>query len=144
MGCAVPGRYPCQDHRASILDDTGDNFRLTEPDGLGQYIRGVISQHREAAEGYGRNKEMTEKTGQQPAFSAAASQRDDSSVTQKTTNTGRLDDTGDVVCFGEVLLRLSSPGKQLLLQTPVLQTQVGGAEANVAVSLSRFGHGTRM
>lgn len=87
---------------------------------------------------------MTEKTGQQLAFSAAASQRDDSEVTEKTTNTGRLDDTGDVICFGEVLLRLSSPGKQLLLQTPALQTQVGGAEANVAVSLSRFGHGTRM
>ena len=45
-----------------------------------------------------------------------------------------------VVCFGEILLRLSAPGRQLLLQTPALEVHVGGAEANVAVSLARFGH----
>jgi 2-dehydro-3-deoxygluconokinase len=49
-----------------------------------------------------------------------------------------------VVCFGEVLLRMSAPGKQLLLQSPTLDVHVGGAEANVAVSLSRLGHGSRI
>jgi len=47
-----------------------------------------------------------------------------------------------IVCFGEVLLRLSAPGKQLLLQSPGFDAHVGGAEANVAVSLSRLGHRT--
>jgi 2-dehydro-3-deoxygluconokinase len=45
-----------------------------------------------------------------------------------------------VVCFGEVLLRLSAPGKELLLQSPRLEAHIGGAEANVAVSLRRLGH----
>jgi 2-dehydro-3-deoxygluconokinase len=49
-----------------------------------------------------------------------------------------------IVCFGEVLLRLSAPGKQLLLQSPTLDAHVGGAEANVAVSLARFGHDTAL
>ncbi|RXR06318.1 sugar kinase [Pseudoxanthomonas composti] len=44
------------------------------------------------------------------------------------------------VCFGEVLLRLGAPGRQPLLQSPMLEAHVGGAEANVAVSLARFGH----
>lgn len=47
---------------------------------------------------------------------------------------------GGIVCFGEVLLRLSSPGAELLLQTPQLNVCVGGAEANVAVSLATLGH----
>ncbi|MET0717718.1 MAG: sugar kinase [Pseudoxanthomonas sp.] len=47
---------------------------------------------------------------------------------------------GHVVCFGELLLRLGAPGKQLLLQSPCLEVHTGGAEANVAVSLARFGH----
>ncbi|HMN44010.1 MAG TPA: sugar kinase [Povalibacter sp.] len=50
--------------------------------------------------------------------------------------------TRSILCFGEVLLRLSAPGKQLLLQTGGLEAHVGGAEANVAVSLSRLGHRT--
>jgi len=45
-----------------------------------------------------------------------------------------------IVCFGEILLRLSAPAGELLLQSPKLDTCIGGAEANVAVSLSRFGH----
>jgi 2-dehydro-3-deoxygluconokinase len=49
-----------------------------------------------------------------------------------------------IVCFGEVLLRLSSPQKELLLQSPHFDAHVGGAEANVAVSLHRLGHRTRM
>jgi 2-dehydro-3-deoxygluconokinase len=47
-----------------------------------------------------------------------------------------------IVCFGEVLLRLSAPGKELLLQSPRFDAHVGGAEANVAVSLRGFGHHT--
>ena len=46
---------------------------------------------------------------------------------------------GAVACFGEVLLRLSAPGAELLLQTPRLDVVVGGAEANVAVSLAQLG-----
>ncbi|MCP5382769.1 MAG: sugar kinase [Kordiimonadaceae bacterium] len=45
----------------------------------------------------------------------------------------------DIVTFGEVLLRLKSPGYERFLQTPVLEAAFGGAEANVANSLSRFG-----
>src|SRR5687767_10567522 len=52
--------------------------------------------------------------------------------------------SGKVVCFGELLLRLAPPGRQLLLQSPQLEVQVGGAEANVVVSLARFGHDARM
>ncbi|MBH1485932.1 sugar kinase [Stenotrophomonas geniculata] len=49
-----------------------------------------------------------------------------------------------VVCFGELLLRLGAPGRELLLQTPQLQVHVGGAEANVAVSLACLGHDVQM
>ncbi len=51
---------------------------------------------------------------------------------------------GSVVCFGELLLRLGAAGHQLLLQEPRLEVHVGGAEANVGVSLARFGHDVRM
>jgi 2-dehydro-3-deoxygluconokinase len=44
------------------------------------------------------------------------------------------------VCFGEIMLRLSPPGYERLLQTPALQATFGGGEANVAVSLAQFGH----
>ncbi len=45
-----------------------------------------------------------------------------------------------IVCFGELLLRLSAPGRERLLQSPGLEVHIGGAEANVAVSLARLGH----
>ncbi len=45
-----------------------------------------------------------------------------------------------VVCFGEIMLRLSPPGFERLFQSPQLQATFGGGEANVAVSLSQFGH----
>ncbi|PHR93019.1 MAG: 2-keto-3-deoxygluconate kinase [Robiginitomaculum sp.] len=45
-----------------------------------------------------------------------------------------------IVCFGELLLRMGAPGAEKLLQTPRLDVCVGGAEANVAVSLAQFGH----
>lgn len=44
-----------------------------------------------------------------------------------------------VVCFGELLLRLSPPGCERLFQSPVLHARFGGSEANVAISLARFG-----
>jgi 2-dehydro-3-deoxygluconokinase len=47
---------------------------------------------------------------------------------------------GRIICFGELLLRLASPGREKLLQTPRFEVQIGGAEANVAVSLAHFGH----
>jgi 2-dehydro-3-deoxygluconokinase len=49
-----------------------------------------------------------------------------------------------VVFFGELLLRLSTSGKQLLQQSTSLEVHVGGAEANVAVGLSSLGHDTSM
>jgi len=52
--------------------------------------------------------------------------------------------TGRIVCLGELLLRLSAPGREMLLQSPRLAAHVGGAEANVAVSLARFGHAAAM
>src|SRR3954470_5488283 len=52
--------------------------------------------------------------------------------------------SASILCFGEVLLRLSAPGKQRLLQSSTFDAHVGGAEANVAVSLSRWGHSTAL
>jgi 2-dehydro-3-deoxygluconokinase len=43
------------------------------------------------------------------------------------------------VTFGEVMLRLATPGALRLNQTPVLEMTFGGGEANVAVSLALFG-----
>lgn len=44
-----------------------------------------------------------------------------------------------VVTFGEIMLRLSPPGFERLLQSPMLCATFGGGEANVAVSLAQFG-----
>lgn len=46
--------------------------------------------------------------------------------------------------FGELLIRLTAPGNELLMQTPLLNMHVGGAEANVAIGLSNLGHDCRM
>jgi 2-dehydro-3-deoxygluconokinase len=51
---------------------------------------------------------------------------------------------GRIICFGELLLRMTAPGRELLLQTGRLDVHVGGAEANVAVGLARLGHDTMM
>jgi 2-dehydro-3-deoxygluconokinase len=48
------------------------------------------------------------------------------------------------VCFGELLLRLTAPSRELLLQTPRLDVHIGGAEANVAVGLASLGHRAAM
>jgi len=43
------------------------------------------------------------------------------------------------VSFGEIMLRLKSPGFERFFQSPVLEATFGGGEANVAVSLANFG-----
>ena len=45
--------------------------------------------------------------------------------------------------FGELMLRLSPPHRETFFQSPRLEATFGGAEANVAVSLARFGHEVR-
>jgi 2-dehydro-3-deoxygluconokinase len=57
---------------------------------------------------------------------------------------GAQSSSAKVVCFGELLLRLTAPGRELLLQTPRLDVHIGGAEANVAVGLACLGHSTRV
>jgi 2-dehydro-3-deoxygluconokinase len=47
--------------------------------------------------------------------------------------------SGRLVCFGEMLVRLSAPQGEMLLQTPQLAAHIGGAEANVAICVSRLG-----
>jgi len=44
-----------------------------------------------------------------------------------------------VVTFGELMLRLSPPGQERLLQSPELRAGFGGCEANVAVGLAHLG-----
>jgi 2-dehydro-3-deoxygluconokinase len=48
-----------------------------------------------------------------------------------------------VVTFGELMLRLGSPGFERLLQSPMLCATFGGGEANVAVSLAQLGLDSR-
>ena len=45
----------------------------------------------------------------------------------------------EVVCFGEIMLRLTAPDYERLLQSPRFDAALGGAEANVAVALAAFG-----
>jgi len=47
--------------------------------------------------------------------------------------------SGRIVTFGEIMLRLKSPGFERLMQSPVLEATFGGGEANVAISLAQFG-----
>lgn len=44
------------------------------------------------------------------------------------------------LAFGEIMLRLSPPGRELLMQSPRLDVWVAGAEANVATALARLDH----
>lgn len=53
-------------------------------------------------------------------------------------------DQKPVVCFGEMLLRLSPPAAVPLSRTHTLNLDVGGAEANVAIALAGLGQPTRM
>lgn len=52
--------------------------------------------------------------------------------------------TGRLVFFGELLIRLTAPGNELLMQSPSLDLHVGGAEANVAIGLAHLGHDCAM
>jgi 2-dehydro-3-deoxygluconokinase len=47
--------------------------------------------------------------------------------------------TGTIVTFGELMMRLTPPGFERILQTPFFHASFGGGEANVAVSLASFG-----
>ena len=49
-----------------------------------------------------------------------------------------------IVCFGEMLLRIGARDAEPLLRTPALEGYVGGAEANVAVSLACLGQHVSM
>lgn len=51
---------------------------------------------------------------------------------------------GRLVFFGELLIRLTAPGNELLMQSPSLALHVGGAEANVAIGLAHLGHDCAM
>ena len=42
--------------------------------------------------------------------------------------------------FGEIMLRLKSPGLERFFQSPAFEATFGGGEANVAVSLANYGH----
>ncbi|MDR0948826.1 MAG: sugar kinase [Lachnospiraceae bacterium] len=47
-----------------------------------------------------------------------------------------------VITMGEIMLRLSTPGHEKLIQADELDVCYGGGEANVAVSLANYGHET--
>ena len=47
--------------------------------------------------------------------------------------------TGQTITFGEIMLRLKSPGHERFFQSPVLEASFGGGEANVAVALANYG-----
>lgn len=51
---------------------------------------------------------------------------------------------GKIVAFGELLVRLTTPGRQLLTQAQNLDIHIGGAEANVMVGLASLGHEAAM
>ncbi len=46
---------------------------------------------------------------------------------------------GKFVSFGEIMLRLKSPGQERFFQSPSLEATFGGGESNVAVALANYG-----
>lgn len=46
---------------------------------------------------------------------------------------------GKFVTFGEIMLRLKSPGHERVFQSPSLEATFGGGESNVAVALANYG-----
>ncbi len=46
---------------------------------------------------------------------------------------------GNVLCFGEVMIRLTLPGSTTWLHQQVLHSNLAGAECNVAVALAKWG-----
>jgi len=51
---------------------------------------------------------------------------------------------GRLLAFGEIMLRLSPPGRELPMQSPRFDVWVAGAEANVVTQLARLGHDVAM
>ncbi|MBV8550773.1 MAG: sugar kinase [Acidobacteriaceae bacterium] len=51
--------------------------------------------------------------------------------------------TPRIATFGEIMLRLTPPGFERLLQSPQLNATFGGGEANVAVAVAQFGAQSR-
>ena len=49
----------------------------------------------------------------------------------------------NIVTFGEVLMRLSPPNFERIIQTQLFETRYSGAEVNVAISLAYFGDNVR-
>lgn len=47
---------------------------------------------------------------------------------------------GKIVTMGEIMLRLSTPNNERFIQADEFDVNYGGGEANVAVSLSNYGH----
>ena len=45
-----------------------------------------------------------------------------------------------VITMGEIMLRLSTPGNERFIQADTFDVNYGGSEANVAVSLTNYGH----
>lgn len=45
-----------------------------------------------------------------------------------------------IITLGEIMLRLSTPGLKRFVQSDIFDVVYGGGEANVAVSLSNYGH----
>jgi 2-dehydro-3-deoxygluconokinase len=45
-----------------------------------------------------------------------------------------------VLTFGEIMMRLATPGFERFIQATRLEVSYAGGEANVAVSLAAFGH----
>lgn len=43
------------------------------------------------------------------------------------------------ITFGEIMIRLKTPGSERVFQSPCFEATFGGGEANVAVSLAQFG-----
>ena len=45
----------------------------------------------------------------------------------------------DILTFGEIMLRLRTPGHERFFQSPTFEATFGGGEANVAVALANYG-----
>ena len=45
----------------------------------------------------------------------------------------------EFLTFGEIMLRLKTPGHERFFQSPSFEATFGGGEANVAVALSNYG-----
>ena len=45
----------------------------------------------------------------------------------------------EFLTFGEIMLRLKTPGHERFFQSPTFEATFGGGEANVAIALANFG-----